>query len=166
MHEMVRGLAKFYRLSLNKGEMIISIDKELQIIQSYIDIQRIKFADRIIVQYEISEETLSYETVKFILQPFVENALEHAWYDDEIHLVIRIRLEGEEVCMEVQDNGIGMKEELIEQVLSPAEKGVGYGIRNVDQRIKLQFGKAYGVSITSSIGEGTTVRIRFPKYHR
>jgi two-component system sensor histidine kinase YesM len=166
MHEMVRGLAKFYRLSLNKGEMIISIDKELQIIQSYIDIQRIKFADRIIVQYEISEETLLYETVKFILQPFVENALEHAWYDDEIHLVIRIRLEGEEVCMEVQDNGIGMKEELIEQVLSPAEKGVGYGIRNVDQRIKLQFGKAYGVSITSSIGEGTTVRIRFPKYHR
>jgi two-component system sensor histidine kinase YesM len=166
IHEMVRGLAKFYRLSLNKGEMMISIDKELQIIQSYVDIQRIKFADRIIVQYEINEETLKYETVKFILQPFVENVLEHAWYDDEIHLVIRIFLEGDEVCMEVQDNGIGMKDELIEQVLSPSEKGVGYGIRNVDQRIKLQFGIAYGVSITSSIGEGTSVRIRFPRYAR
>ncbi|QJD86590.1 cache domain-containing sensor histidine kinase [Cohnella herbarum] len=164
MHEMVRGLAKFYRLSLNKGEMIISIDKEVQIIQSYVDIQRIKFADRIIVEYDIDEETLGYDTIKFILQPFVENVLEHAWYDDEIHLFIRVALEGEEIVMEIRDNGIGMKEETIEQVLDPSEKGVGYGIRNVDQRIKLQFGKSYGVSITSSIGEGTTVRIRFPRY--
>lgn len=166
MHEMVRELAKFYRLSLNKGEMIISIEKELQIIQSYVDIQRIKFADRVIVNYEVCEETLKYETVKFILQPFVENILEHAWYDDEIHVVIRLFFEGDEICMEVQDNGIGMKEELIEQILTLSEKGVGYGIRNVDQRIKLQFGKAYGVSITSSVGEGTTVRIRFPKFNR
>nr|WP_306220332.1 sensor histidine kinase [Cohnella sp. WQ 127256] len=166
MHEMVRGLAKFYRLSLNKGEMIISIDKEMQIIQSYVDIQRIKFANRIIVQYDIDEEVLAYDTVKFILQPFVENVLEHAWYDDEIHLSISVTSEGEDVVMQVQDNGIGMKEEMIEQVLDPSEKGIGYGIRNVDQRIKLQFGKAYGVAITSSIGEGTTVQIRFPKYTR
>ncbi|WP_239616228.1 sensor histidine kinase [Cohnella mopanensis] len=166
MHEMVRGLAKFYRLSLNKGEMIISIDKEVQIIQSYVDIQRIKFADRIIVEYDIDQDTLGYDTIKFILQPFVENVLEHAWYDDEIHLFIRVAQEGDEIVMEIRDNGIGMKEETIEQVLDPSEKGVGYGIRNVDQRIKLQFGKTYGVSITSSIGEGTTVRIRFPKYAR
>lgn len=59
-----------------------------------------------------------------------------------------------------------MKEEVIEQVLDPSEKGIGYGIRNVDQRIKLQFGKAYGVSIASTLGEGTTVTIRFPKYIR
>ncbi|MFB9274007.1 sensor histidine kinase [Cohnella cellulosilytica] len=166
MHEMVRALAKFYRLSLNKGEMIISIEKELQIIQSYIDIQKIKFADRIVAEYDIDEAALGYETIKFILQPFVENSIEHAWYDDEIHVRIRIALEGDDVVMQVEDNGIGMKEELVEQVLDPTEKGVGYGIRNVDQRIKLQFGKGCGVSIDSSIGEGTTVTIRFPKYVR
>lgn len=164
MHEMVRALAKFYRLTLNRGEMIISIDKELQIIQSYVDIQRIKFGDRIIVNYDIDESALAYDTVKFILQPFVENMLEHAWYEDEIHIAIRLRAEEETIVLEVQDNGLGMKEEVIAQVLDSSEKGVGYGIRNVDQRVKLQFGKGYGVSIESVIGEGTTVRIRFPKY--
>lgn len=164
MHEMVRSLAKFYRLTLNRGEMIISIDKELQIIRSYVDIQRIKFGERMIVNYEIDEAALEYDTVKFIMQPFVENVLEHAWYEDEIHIAIRLRAEEETIVFEVQDDGLGMKEEVIAQVLDSSEKGVGYGIRNVDQRVKLQFGKEYGVSIASAIGEGTTVRIRFPKY--
>ncbi|BBI31412.1 sensor histidine kinase [Cohnella abietis] len=164
MHEMIRELAKFYRLTLNKGEMIISLEKELQIIQSYVDIQRIKFGNRVVVTYEIDETLLELDTVKFILQPFVENVLEHAWYDDEIHLIIRIGVDGNDICLEVQDNGLGMKQESIEQVLDPSEKGIGYGIRNVDQRIKLQFGKGYGVSIESVVGEGTKVQIRFPKY--
>lgn len=166
MHEMVRSLAKFYRLTLNRGEMIISVDKELQITQSYVDIQRIKFGERMIVDYEIDEEALEYETVKFILQPFVENVLEHAWYEDEIRLWIRFKSEGESVVFEVEDNGLGMKEEVVAQALDASEKGIGYGIRNVDQRIKLQFGKDYGVSIASRIGEGTTVRIRIPKFKR
>ncbi|RUS45918.1 sensor histidine kinase [Cohnella sp. AR92] len=163
MQEMIRELAKFYRLTLSKGETIISVEKELQIIRSYLDIQRIKYAERIQVRYEIDEAALPYETVKFILQPFVENAIEHAWYDDEIHLVIRASLEGSDIVLQVEDNGLGMKEEMIGRVLDPTEKGIGYGIRNVDQRIKLQFGKTYGVSIQSSIGEGTVATIRFPK---
>jgi two-component system sensor histidine kinase YesM len=114
------------------------------------------------VAYEITPEVLASETVKFILQPFVENALEHAWYDDEISLTIRAYPEGEDMVFEVEDNGLGMKDEVIGQILEPIGQGIGYGIRNVDQRIKLQYGKPYGVAIHSSLGEGTLIRIRFP----
>ncbi|THF76897.1 cache domain-containing sensor histidine kinase [Cohnella fermenti] len=162
MQEMIRELAKFYRLTLSKGETIITVEKELQIVRSYLDIQRIKYGDRIRVRYELDEAAFPHETMKFILQPFVENSIEHAWYDDEIHLVIRAYVEGSDIVLEVEDNGLGMKEETTRQVLDPSEKGIGYGIRNVDQRVKLQFGKAYGVSIRSSIGEGTVSTIRFP----
>ncbi|OBZ09879.1 two-component sensor histidine kinase [Bacillus sp. FJAT-27264] len=162
LHEIVRALARFYRLSLHRGDMIIPIEQEIQIVESYLEIQKIKNADRINVTYEIAPEVMEYETVKFILQPFVENALEHAWYDDEISIIIRAYPEGEDICFEVEDNGLGMKEEIIELVLDPTDKGIGYGIRNVDQRIKLQYGKEYGVIINSSLGEGTVIRICFP----
>ncbi|WP_309242023.1 sensor histidine kinase [Paenibacillus sp. S150] len=162
LHEVIRSLARFYRLTLHRGEMIIPVEQELQIVESYLDIQRIKNADRIHVSYEIQPAVLDSDTVKFILQPFVENALEHAWYDDEISLTIRAYPEGENVTFEVEDNGLGMKDEVTAQVLDPSDKGIGYGIRNVDQRIKLQYGKEYGVTIRSSLGEGTLIRIDFP----
>jgi two-component system sensor histidine kinase YesM len=162
LHEIVRALARFYRLSLHRGDMIIPVEQEIQIVESYLNIQQIKNADRIKITYEIETEVLQYETVKFILQPFVENALEHAWYDDEIAVTIRAYPDGDNVCFEVEDNGLGMKEEIIGLVLDPTDKGIGYGIRNVDQRIKLQYGKEYGVIIRSSLGEGTVIRIMFP----
>lgn len=162
LHEVIRSLARFYRLTLHRGEMIIPVEQELQIAESYLDIQRIKNVDRIQVAYDIAPEVLESESVKFILQPFVENALEHAWYDDEISLIIRAYREGADMIFEVEDNGLGMKEELIGQILEPAGQGIGYGIRNVDQRIQLQYGKQYGVAIHSSLGEGTLIRLRFP----
>ncbi|MNZ74874.1 Sensor histidine kinase YehU [compost metagenome] len=102
------------------------------------------------------------ETVKFILQPFVENVLEHAWYDDEITIDIRLFREGNHMVMEVIDNGLGMKQETISQIMGTGGDRIGYGIRNVDQRIKLHYGKEYGVSLTSRIGEGTIVHIVLP----
>lgn len=162
LHEVLRALAQFYRLTLHRGDMIIPVEQEIQIVESYLNIQRIKNADRINVSYEIAPDVQEYETVKFILQPFVENALEHAWYDDEISIIIRAYTEEGHVIFEVEDNGLGMKEEIIELVLDPTDKGIGYGIRNVDQRIKLQYGKEYGVTIHSSLGEGTVIKILFP----
>jgi len=163
LHEIIRALAKFYRLTLNKGEMVIPIGKEIEIIQAYLQIQNIKHGDRIEVIYEIDEEILNLETVKFILQPFVENVLEHAWYDDFIRIRIRGYLTGETVTIEVIDNGLGMREETIEGIFGESGTAIGYGIRNVDQRIKLHYGKEFGVSIASAAGEGTAVRITLPE---
>ncbi|MCZ8518433.1 MULTISPECIES: histidine kinase [Paenibacillus] len=164
LHRVIRHLAQFYRLTLNKGETITSIGKELQILRSYVDIQNIKHADRIVVDYELDETLLEYDTVKFILQPFVENSLEHAWYDDQIRIGIRLYGDGSTIWMEIRDNGLGMKQEVIDSVLDPSGQGIGYGIRNVDQRIKLQFGRGYGVSLRSELGEGTTVRLAMPRF--
>ncbi|KGE20771.1 cache domain-containing sensor histidine kinase [Paenibacillus wynnii] len=163
LHEVIRSLARFYRLTLHRGDIIIPIEQEIQIVESYLDIQRIKNANRINVTYEIHPDVLMCETVKFILQPFVENSLEHAWYDDEISITIRAYPAGGYVWFEVEDNGLGMKEEIIDLVLDPTDKGIGYGIRNVDQRIKLQYGREFGVLIQSSLGEGTLIRIWFPR---
>ncbi len=167
LHEIIRELAKFYRLTLNKGEMLISIGKELQIIKAYLNIQNIKHAGRIKSMIEAEPETANCQTVKFVLQPFVENVLEHAWFDDEIEIRIRVFQKGTEIVLEVEDNGLGMKPERIQAIWGQGQEKVGYGISNVDQRIKLHFGKEYGVVIESEVGKGTVVRIVIPaKEHR
>lgn len=163
LHEIIRSLAKFYRMTLNRGEMFIPIGKEIEIIESYLSIQNIKYADRIIVRFDIDESLLEFKTVKFVLQPFVENVLEHAWYDDQIEIDVAVFAESEgEIVMEVRDNGLGMKEETIAAIFSESGNGIGYGIRNVEQRIKLHFGQSYGVVIRSMIGHGTAVQLRIP----
>ncbi|QHW33094.1 sensor histidine kinase [Paenibacillus rhizovicinus] len=161
LHRMVMGLAKFYRLSLNEGRTIISVDHEIQQIQTYIDIQKIKFADGLDVTTEIDPDVLSYSTVKMILQPFVENALQHAWNGDHIHIHLYAYKDKDHIVFMISDDGVGMSQETIERVLNREASG-GYGIRNVDDRIKLQCGSAYGVDIQSVPGEGTTIRIEIP----
>lgn len=162
LHEIIRALARFYRLSLHRGDKIISVEQELQIAESYLAIQQIKNAGRINACFEVHPDVAAWRTVKFILQPFVENALEHAWYADTITVTIRVFPEEDRLIFEVEDNGLGMKEDTIDLVLDPTDKGIGYGIRNVDQRIKLQYGRDYGVHIHSSLGEGTRIRITLP----
>ncbi|RXZ82948.1 HAMP domain-containing protein [Paenibacillaceae bacterium] len=162
LHEIIRALAKFYRLTLNKGEMVIPLGKEIEIVEAYLAIQNIKYAGRIIVDYELDRTLLVYETAKFVLQPFVENILEHAWYDDQIEIKIALSKQDGRIRMEVRDNGLGMKEETIAAIFSESGNGIGYGIRNVDQRLKLHFGQEYGVSISSVVGEGTTIYLDIP----
>jgi len=162
LHEIIRALAKFYRLTLNKGEMLITVEKELQIIETYLAIQNIKYAERIKITVDADPAIFGYETVKFILQPFVENILEHAWYDDEIQIQIVAYKHGDDICIEVLDDGLGMKQNQIDAIFAVGAGKVGYGIRNVDERIKLHYGKEYGVAITSTVGKGTTVLLRFP----
>ncbi len=164
LHQMVRGLAKFYRLTLNKGEMIISIANELEQIRAYVDIQKIKYADQVQVHYDIEPAILGYDTVKLIFQPFVENVLEHAWYTDRISINLVGYAENDSIVFKIIDNGIGMKQETLEQIFNPNGSSIGYGIRNVDERIKLQFGRPYGVRLFSGIGIGTTVQIVIPQY--
>ncbi|URN96237.1 MAG: sensor histidine kinase [Candidatus Pristimantibacillus lignocellulolyticus] len=165
LNEMILKLAKFYRLTLNKGEMIIPISKEIEIIKAYLDIQNLKYGDRIVVTYEIDDLLLEQETVKFILQPFVENVLEHAWYDDQIHIRLAISREEDRIILAIEDNGLGMPEHTIKGIIGTSESAIGYGIRNVDQRIKLHYGAEYGVYIESVVGEGTVIKLMIPYAH-
>ncbi|GIO84481.1 hypothetical protein J25TS5_14130 [Paenibacillus faecis] len=167
LQRMVLDLAKFYRLSLNEGRTVIPIHSELEQVKAYMNIQTTKFGEAVHVFYDIDPKILNYVTVKLILQPFIENVLEHAWFGNSIHIRISGRLEGERIVFKVIDDGVGMSLERIAQIFDPVEGlNTGFGIRNVHSRIQLHFGSAYGVTIGSRPGIGTTVRIVIPAQKR
>ncbi len=164
LDDMVTGLAQFYRLTLNEGKTIITIDKEMQHAQVYIQIQKIKYIDRIRVLYDIDPAIRPLHTVNLILQPFIENILEHALYGDTINIKVQAYREGERVVFKIIDDGIGMRPETLDQIMNASDGTLGYGIFNVNRRIKLQFGDDYGAVIFSRLGMGTAVRITIPAY--
>ncbi|WNR46173.1 cache domain-containing sensor histidine kinase [Paenibacillus roseipurpureus] len=163
MRQMIIKLSQFYRLTLNNGKSLITIAKELEQVQLYIEIQRIKYDEKLRFSYDVDPNLLPMQTVKLILQPFVENALEHAWYKNN-NLNVRIigRLTNDMIEFKVIDDGIGMDKHTSQQLSNLGEEALGYGIRNVDERIKLQYGSNYGVQVHSYLGMGTTILIQFP----
>ncbi|WP_409341742.1 sensor histidine kinase [Paenibacillus sp. MBLB4367] len=167
LHRMVRNLALFYRLSLNEGRTIIPLANELEQAKAYLDIQKVKYGDRMDVLFEVEPELLRYETVKLILQPFLENILEHAWCGDWVHIRVTGRRAGDDIEICIIDDGIGMTQQTLGRV-TPGEtrQGEGYGIYNVHERIRLHYGKPYGVTIHSRHGIGTSVCIRIPCVRR
>ncbi|MFD2613613.1 sensor histidine kinase [Paenibacillus gansuensis] len=163
LQQMVLDLAKFYRLSLNEGRTVIPISSELEQVEAYINIQRTKYGDSVEVSYDIAPELHAYNTIKLILQPFVENVFEHARFEDKISIRIVGGLDSSDIWFKIIDNGIGVHPDTLRLLFDPLKGSeIGYGIRNVHQRIKLHYGDAYGVEIYSKPGIGTTVLIRFP----
>mgnify|MGYP001476117390 CR=1 FL=1 len=163
LHRMVLDLAKFYRLSLNEGRTVIPVRSELEQAEAYINIQTTKFGDAVSIYFDIDPEIIKYVTIKLILQPFIENACEHAWFGDSIHIRIVGELKGNYIIFKIIDDGIGMSPLLIKQIFDPVEGlNTGYGIRNVNSRIQLHFGSQYGVTIGSRPGMGSTVQIVIP----
>lgn len=163
-NEMVSHLAKFYRISLNKGKMILPISEEIKLTKYYIAIQQIRFEGLLRLHYAIDDSVLVYQTVKLALQPFVENAINHAVWDDEVglNIIIKVYKDDRDIYLEVIDDGMGIRTETLERALNKIDHGSGYGITNVDQRIKLAFGDEYGVTIYSKFGIGTKAQIRIP----
>ncbi len=160
------ALSSFYRTTLNKGNTMISIRMALENIQSYLKIQLLMHDDDFKVHYEIDKDTFTYMIPSLIFQPFVENSLEHGLdvkEDLDHQLWICIRQDKQYVYVEIRDNGVGMDAETLEHILE--YKAIGYGIKNVNDRMILHYGKAYGIHIESWPDKGTNVMLRFPKNH-
>lgn len=162
VEQMVRDLAKFYRLALNEGRTLIPVRDEVEQAKAYLNIQKTKYGERMTVYYDIDPRILGYTTIKLILQPFLENVLKYAWLGDSIRMRVTGELADGKVIFKVIDDGIGIDPETVRQIQDPAGNTVGYGIRNVDERIRLYYGQEYGVSIYSRPGIGTAVRIVLP----
>lgn len=166
---MTSALAKLFRASITKDDELVSIQVEIMHITNYLLIQKMRYKEKLDYQINISPTILPYKTIKILLQPFVENAIYHGIKNLPYGGLIAIT--GEEIdnriVFTVTDNGIGMTSENIKQVLLPKESDVtndkGLGIANVDERIKLYFGKEFGVSFTSEPGMGCQVTISVPK---
>jgi sensor histidine kinase YesM len=160
--KMVKGLAKFYRLTLNEGHVYVSLEQELEQVETYLEIQRVKYANNFTVYMDIDPEIKNVKVIKLILQPFVENIFKHAWFGE----TIAIRITGHRLkdCIELKiiDNGIGMKPETLRKMLSASTQSDGYGLINVQERIKLRYGSDFGIHIASIYGAGTTVQILLP----
>lgn len=158
------ALSAFYRTSLNKGKNETDIKGEMENIRSYLDIQLMLHDDGFDLVMDVDEETLQYKIPNLILQPLVENAIEHGidvMTDGRGLLTVRCKNGGDVIKLSVEDNGVGMTEKQAESILTGESKG--YGVRNVNERIKLYYGAEYGIKVTGAPGAGTNVLIIIPK---
>ncbi|THF75356.1 cache domain-containing sensor histidine kinase [Cohnella fermenti] len=169
--DMTFTLGKLLRYGVNHEEQLATIGQELEHLGNYIALQNMRFSNKFTVLVDIPERDHDIGCVKLMLQPIVENAIHHAFKNRLGTGTIRIdvRHEGTDVVFIVADDGCGMSEQelktLRERVagrLPPAARGRGIGLRNVRERIKMQYGEAYGLRIDSREGEGTVVEIRLP----
>lgn len=159
----VQELSKFYRTTLNKGKSITSLKNELENIRAYIYLQ-LMLNDNFQVSYNIDQSLLYLDTINLLLQPIVENSIEHGFVKTKENwkIYITIRSENEdEIAILVGDNGIGIPKDKIPKILT--DETQGYGLRNLNQRIKFVFGKKYGLKISSKLGIGTLIKITLPK---
>lgn len=166
-----RALAKFYKLSLNKGEEFTSIRDELDHVGYYIMIQNFRYDNRIELRIDVPEELMDYEMLHIVLQPLAENSFVHGMKGRTENSVLMLRISGYEedgdIVLEVTDNGCGMPEEEMSRILSEdAKEGKGYGVRNIHTRIRLVYGEGYGLEYRKSEWGGVSVRLRFPKGRR
>jgi len=161
--EVTAKLSSFYRTMLNKGNSFTLLRNELENIQAYIDIQLIAHSNSFDVVYDVDENILGCCIINMILQPIVENAILHG-IDEKKDKRGLLRIEAStmsgDIIICVSDNGDGMTPDKVEQIFAISTKG--YGIKNVQEKIRLFFGAEYGITFLSSSGIGTTVKIRLP----
>jgi two-component system sensor histidine kinase YesM len=164
--QSVKYLSDFYRMSLSKGKQVITIEQEVGLLQNYVKIQLIRFPDMITISYEVDDEVLQYNTIKLILQPLVENAIQHGQVEERVlNVKVRAWSINDRIIFEVEDDGYGIDNDTLERLRSQfKEKSEGFGLKNVDTRIKLNYGEGYGLDITSEYGHGTKVHVEIPKY--
>lgn len=158
------ALSTFYRTSLNKGKNVMSLEDELRNTRSYLDIQLIMHDYDFDVEFHVDENIGQYRTLNLILQPLIENAIAHGIdmkTDGRGKLVITGKEEDDLIVLTVEDNGVGMTQEQAQRILT--EESKGYGVRNVNERIRLYYGEQYRLIIESTPGVGTRVCIRIPK---
>lgn len=167
---MISELAKLLRVSLSRGKTIISIGDELQHSRSYMNIQRVRYKERFKVEFLIDEEIKNYCIVKLVIQPLLENAIYYGVgnmdEDDDGQILIRGEKKGEDIYISIEDNGMGMPEDIRSNILTDNSKvpkhGSGVGVINVHSRISLMFGPEYGLEVYSELDEGTKVVIHIP----
>lgn len=162
-----KSLAGFYRISLSKGNDIISIEDEMHLIDNYLSIQKLRYVEYLDYQLDFDKDILKYKIPKLTLQPLVENAIYHGLKqkDEKGLLTIKAYYERTTIYIEVIDNGVGMTEEQILRVLyrqSKEQQNKDFGVNNVDSRLKLLYGEHYGIKIESRVKEYTKVIVRLP----
>lgn len=157
-------LSTFYRTALSKGEDMVTVENCIRNIEAYLSIQLVMHDNDFTVEWKIDPQVKAEKVPKLILQPVVENALEHGLdVKEEGDKILQLSFldAGDAVLLRVEDNGMGMEQSVAESLVT--YQAEGYGLKNVNDRICLLYGEEYKIRITSSVGEGTVVEMRIPK---
>jgi two-component system sensor histidine kinase YesM len=175
MADMVESLSDFLRFGLNKGRDFCRVEQELAHINSYAKVQSIRFPDRFRIEILADASVMDHYMLKLLLQPLVENAITHGLRDQGMHglIVLKIDQEGEFLHFTVEDNGRGMNDDRLTEVIAGMHSGnplvetdkealSGYGLHNVNERLLLYYGPESSLSITSREGAGTKVTFGIP----
>lgn len=165
--DLTGDLGSFFRLSLNDGNDITTIWKEIEHVKKYMSIQKVRYKDKFDYSIRIEESLYNVRIPKLILQPIVENSLVHGFKGIKHKGVIQIYADAcdGKIILEVKDNGTGIDKNMIEQLNGSSTyiNKTGYALGNVRERIKLHAGTQYGINICSKTGEGTVVNISLPQ---
>mgnify|MGYP002571161274 FL=1 len=160
---MTLALSTFYRTALNRGRNVLQVEAELSNTRAYLEIQSMLHDGDFDYEIEAQTEILQCESLNLILQPLVENAIHHGIEektDGRGKITVRGWKEDNCVWFMVEDNGVGMEQEVADKILTMESKG--YGVRNVDERIRLCYGEKYAMKVESVVGKGTKMTIHFP----
>jgi len=169
----VRVLSSFFRIALSKGKDWIPIRQEIEHVQSYLTIQKMRYRDILDYKIEVDDDILDSTILKLTLQPLAENALYHGIKNKRGGGTITVRARRanqNQVLLEVQDDGVGFTPYKLAKIQSALQEGTnaisaqegGFGLENVNKRIELYYGKQYGLSVESEYQAGTRVTVTIP----
>jgi two-component system sensor histidine kinase YesM len=163
---MVESLGSLLRSTISNKEYIIPLGQEIEILNYYINIQKLRFEDRLDFRMEIESKYNNVKIPKLILQPIVENSINYGLENMMGTCIIRLYANENEDGLEVviEDNGPGIEEDILQKIErgQVPPKGLGVGLKNIDDRIRIIFGESHGICINSKAGEGTSVHICIP----
>ncbi len=169
IEDLVKMLAKMMRRNIQVGDRLVSLKSEMELVEYYLKIQHYRFGDRIQYKIEVEEQLQNIAIMPLLIQPIVENAFVHGLESKEGAGILKItaRKEEEDISIVVEDNGVGIEEERLEELLKSMNDmdeldRSHIGLSNVNQRIKLLYGNEYGVTIHTVLNEGTMVTISLP----
>lgn len=167
--DIVRKLSSYYRISLSKGADIIPIEKELDHVRLYVQLQNKRFQDKIHLNIHIDEASQKLSILKILLQPLVENSIVHGFQGTAETITIDIHADGDFHFITIRDDGAGIAPQklsmlrLRQQSPQYAAEQDGYGLTNILERIRSFYGEMATMEFDSSLSEGTTVTIKLPR---
>lgn len=166
-YQLIEYMTKYYRAALSKGNPIFTFGQELELIKNYVAINQFAHGEDYQLEIDVDPEIYQNYTIKLLLQPFVENSILHGLHGIEREKLLKItgKYDGDDIVFTVEDNGYGIPEEKLEtlnhQVWNTG--GLGYGVRNIAERIQIYFGPGYGIRYESRMDVFTRVTIRVPR---
>lgn len=161
--EMVFYFSKLLRQTLSRSDEFIPLGEELEMLECYVDLQRLRYPDTFRYSCQVDRSLWGNTLPKLLLQPVVENSIFHGVGQHQIHIRVRGWLEGDALILQVEDDGVGISKDKLEQVMNKDLQINRVGLKNVQDRIRLNYGPEYGLTIAGGPSGGTVVTFRLPR---